>query len=98
MEEYAELELGLATTRQLLKELEARLDVSATIDDTDVRARTALYHVRRAYSALDDRHLSYKTVDTGEHDVIECNRPAHQDGHHGPACYGIQMRREETHE
>lgn len=27
-------------------------------------------------------------VDTGEHDVIECNRPAHQDGHHGPECYG----------
>jgi hypothetical protein len=26
--------------------------------------------------------------DTGEHDVIECNRPAHQDGHHGPECYG----------
>ena len=21
-------------------------------------------------------------------DVFECNRPAHQDGHHGPECYG----------
>lgn len=26
-------------------------------------------------------------VDTGETDVIECNRPEHQDGHHGPGCF-----------
>lgn len=26
--------------------------------------------------------------------AFECNRPAHQDGHHGPECYGIQVRRD----
>lgn len=36
--------------------------------------------------------------DTGEHDVIECNRPAHQDGHHTAACYGASADTTQTEE
>lgn len=43
-------------------------------------------HVEEMKAEVDA--LTQQPQDTGETDVIECNRPAHQDGHHAPGCYG----------
>ena len=67
-------------------------------DDLD-RIKTALsHHLTPSADPCQDRGiywpcdvaeaLGYEADDdTGETNVIECNRPEHQDGHHGPGCF-----------
>ena len=63
----AEPHLGLATTRQLLEELETRLEVSSVADPDDrnkARSVGSLYYLKWVRNGLSESLLDYRTIDS----------------------------------